>query len=225
MDRRLKERLIGAAVLVAFGVWIIPWVLDGRQEPEPPPAATLELPAPNDVSPIRTETLRLDEDPTSSALTSPESIDAPRVPAARVAGERPEMQAAVPEPASAPPAPATRPAAAATPDVAAAEPEPEPEPEPERETEAEPPAALRAAAASGPGWIVQLGSFGDEENARRLAERVETYGYAAQESPFRSGGRVMHRVRLAPEPSRAEAEALAASLGAHGFVAQVLASD
>ena len=29
MDQGLKERLIGAAVLVALGVWLIPWVLDG----------------------------------------------------------------------------------------------------------------------------------------------------------------------------------------------------
>ena len=50
----------------------------------------------------------------------------------------------------------------------------------------------------------------------------ETFGYEADVAPFRSGGRTMHRVRVGPEPSRADAEALAAALGAHGFVAQVL---
>ena len=29
MDAHLKERLIGAVVLVVLGVWLIPWVLDG----------------------------------------------------------------------------------------------------------------------------------------------------------------------------------------------------
>ena len=29
MDRSLKERLIGASVLVGLAVWLIPWVLDG----------------------------------------------------------------------------------------------------------------------------------------------------------------------------------------------------
>ena len=32
MDRHLKERLIGATVLVVIGVWIIPWLLDGTDQ-------------------------------------------------------------------------------------------------------------------------------------------------------------------------------------------------
>ena len=29
-------------------------------------------------------------------------------------------------------------------------------------------------------WMVQLGSFGEEQNARRLADRVATFGLTAQ---------------------------------------------
>ena len=32
MDQGLKERLVGAAVLVAIAVWLIPWVLDGPED-------------------------------------------------------------------------------------------------------------------------------------------------------------------------------------------------
>jgi DedD protein len=75
------------------------------------------------------------------------------------------------------------------------------------------------------GWVVQLGSFGEEENARRLAQRIGTYGYKPEVSNHRAGGRVMYRVRLGAYASRAQADATASSLAAHGFVAQVVAAD
>ena len=74
-------------------------------------------------------------------------------------------------------------------------------------------------------WAIQLGSFGEEENARRLAERVAGYGYAPRISNFRAGGRTMYRVRVGPHGTRAAAEAAASSLTAHGFVAQVVTVD
>jgi cell division septation protein DedD len=70
--------------------------------------------------------------------------------------------------------------------------------------------------------MVQVGSFGDAENARRLAQRVATFGFSVDVSEHRAGGRDMHRVRVGPEPSRQRAESVASSLAAHGFVAQVV---
>jgi DedD protein len=61
MDSRLKERLIGAAVLVALGVWLIPWLLDGAGRPRESAAPALELPAEADAAPVRTQTIRLDQ--------------------------------------------------------------------------------------------------------------------------------------------------------------------
>src|SRR5262252_5098560 len=62
MDQGLKERLIGAAVLVALGVWLIPWLLDGRQEQVElaTSSSTVRLPAPDGPLPVRTQTLNLD---------------------------------------------------------------------------------------------------------------------------------------------------------------------
>jgi cell division protein FtsN len=73
--------------------------------------------------------------------------------------------------------------------------------------------------------MVQLGSFSEEENARRLAQRVATYGYHPDISNHRASGRVMYRVRTGPHESRARANAAASALSAHGFVAQVVAAD
>lgn len=77
----------------------------------------------------------------------------------------------------------------------------------------------------GSGWLIQVGSFGDEENASRQADRVAALGYTAKLYTHSSGGRVMYRVRVGPELSREGADDIALSLTAHGFVAQVVSSD
>ena len=43
MDQGLKERLVGAAVLVAIAVWLIPWVLDGPEAGVETPASSLAV--------------------------------------------------------------------------------------------------------------------------------------------------------------------------------------
>jgi DedD protein len=196
MDRGLKERLIGAAVLVALGVWLIPWVLngpegDGGAEPE-----KLQLPAPTESTPLRTQTIHLNEarDPATILPDGPVPAASPVAePAVSAGGRDGGPVSEIPSPAPpAIPAPAQETVA------------------PER--------------AEGT-WFVQVGSFGDAENARRLASRVSTYGFRAQVSVYAAGGREMHRVRVGPEGTRESAEAVASSLSAHGFVAQVVTSD
>ena len=59
MDQGLKERLVGAAVLVAIAVWLIPWVLDGPEAPLETTGSSLQLPAAEEPMPMRTQTLRL----------------------------------------------------------------------------------------------------------------------------------------------------------------------
>ena len=72
MDRGLKERLVGAAVLVAIGAWLIPWVLDGPEQITEPTATALDLPVPSAENPaIRTETVRLDRRESPAASPPP----------------------------------------------------------------------------------------------------------------------------------------------------------
>ncbi|MDX1561366.1 MAG: hypothetical protein R3305_00470, partial [Gammaproteobacteria bacterium] len=78
MDSQVKERLVGAAVLVALGVWLIPIVLDGPDEPgaSNPAAdgASLELPAADESgAPIRTETVELDSSTRRTVTPPPRS--------------------------------------------------------------------------------------------------------------------------------------------------------
>ena len=215
MDQGLKERLVGAAVLVAIAVWLIPWVLDGPEGPLEKNGSALQLPAAEEPMPMRTQTLRLGDaaepnvEPTTAAVqplvAEPAPIEAPPVentaatPSAQseapaVAAVRPESERVAPG-ASSPPATAPKP----------------------------PPKPAPAATATGD-WTVQLGSFSEEANARRLAQRVGSFGYKAEGASRKSGGRTLYRVRVGPARSRAEADATASALKAHGVDARVVAA-
>ena len=78
---------------------------------------------------------------------------------------------------------------------------------------------------TGEGWVVQLGSFSEEENARRLADRATTFGFTTRVSTYTTSSGLMFRVRVGPGLSRDRAMDIASSLSANGFVAQVVAQD
>ena len=191
MDRGLKERLVGAAVLVAIGAWLIPWVLDGPERIDATETTAIQLPTPvSDAPAIRTETVVLDRQQTPTATSPEPTVQPTEVAAAPVPRPAPAVAVEAPAPAVA----SSAPAATET-------------PSPEMATTR---------------WYTQLGAFGDEGNADRLAARVSTYGYDATVSAAPGGGGTVHRVRVGPETTRAEAEAIASALSAHGFVAQVV---
>jgi DedD protein len=224
MDQGLKERLIGAAVLVALGVWLIPWVLDGKQEQLEVDASGsgLRLPSPDEPLPIRTQTLRLDEPIAEPSPSDPAAEqEATQVASAVPRGDTPVVSAEAETHTQAPePEPAKAEAVSAAPKAESAVTPPKPVTAPTAAPKPPP------AAATGKGdWVVQIGSFGDEDNAKRQAQRVNTYGYKPEVSSVRANGRAMYRVRVGPYATRAQADATASSLAAHGFVAQVVSSD
>ena len=193
MDRSLKERVVGASVLVALAVWLVPWVLDGPvpdAESGAAQAPTAERPAP-----LRTQTIRLE-----NRQDTPTQSDAPDIPGSPAPQDSEEV-ATVTFEAS---ADSQSGAPAAPPPVRT---------------------AAEAQVEAGPGWLVQVGSFGDEENARQVAGRLVESGYSARLYPHRSGGNLMYRVRVGPEPSREGADQIASSLRNRGYVAQVVSSD
>jgi len=122
----------------------------------------------------------------------PEAATKPRAPAP-VAPPNPPVSppAAAPLPA-APPArsTATAPAAPAKP----ASPTPPPAPAPA-------PVAMA-------GWTVQVGSFGDLQNAQSLATRLVQRQHSAQVSTLVVDGRTLYRVRVGQVARREDAEAL-----------------
>jgi DedD protein len=216
MDRRFKERLIGAVVLAVVAVLILPAVLNGPHAPLPEPAGPGE-------ATMRTETIELEPGSRFAEAAAPPATAQP--PAAEATDARPPAAAApdtpmpdvtertpsaerVREGAS---APATR-ATAAPPASDTTPRTPAPEEAPRVASAAKPsaPPAKSTAppAAPGAGWAVQVGTFASASNATALAASLKTRGYAAFVAPMASGDKTLYRVRVGPMPDVESARAL-----------------
>ncbi len=71
-------------------------------------------------------------------------------------------------------------------------------------------------------WAVQLGSFGNKENADKLAADLKKLGFAAFRSQLSTGSGELHRVRVGPQKDRESAEAVAEALAKAGKKGQVV---
>jgi DedD protein len=196
MEVRVRERLIGALVLVAIVVLFVPAILKGR---DPAPA----------VLPESAPTRRVEVPIGNSAPAPEEQILVP---------EPAQPDSAPAEPAPAPPD--SKPAAEAASRARTAMP-PAPAPE-ERRVAAEPPARTPAsptpaAGAPASAWAVQLGAFSNRSKADQLVAELRKRRYAAFVLEYRASGQVLYRVRVGPEQDRKRAEEIAARLAKDGF--------
>ena len=219
MDQTLKRRLVGASVLVALAVIFLPEILRPpahRQAPE----VSMEIPPRPQHSFDPREPVALLPPPAAAPVTAPDTqppvpagapITEPAAPSdpADGAGQR---DAGVdggrgggrPSRAQEVPDPDTGDGGSERDTVADASP---------RQDDQEPTAAAAAAAAGDGvpenlrGWVVQVGSFSAEENARRLVQRLRQAGYAAYREPVAVSERTLHRVRVGPHLEEADARA------------------
>ena len=192
MERALKERIIGAVVLVVFVVLVVPIFLDGPPADQEVVTERVLLPG-QDAT--RTQTVVLDRDRTepvpagTSNETQAESVQEPapeEAPAAAPEASKPEASEPVAE-RQEPPR-----------DPAPSQPKPTQQPTP-----ASSPTGM---------WAVQLGSFSNKDNAEKLAADLRKQGYAAFLSQLVTEKGTLHRVRIGPQKDREAAEATAARL-------------
>jgi DedD protein len=203
MERALKERIIGAAVLVVFVVLVVPIFLDG------PPGDTE----------IRTESVVLPGQEGHGAQTIVLERDRTE-PVPVNAGSEVREQQPPPE------APETEPVRDAAPaeeeQSSGAEPEIIPMPEPEStsmpSTAKNPPASTSSTGM----WAVQLGSFSNKANAEKLVADLRKQQYLAFLSQVKTEKGTMHRVRIGPQKDRAGAEAIAERLAKAGHPGRVV---
>jgi len=227
MEESLKARLIGAAVLVALAVLLIPELLSGRKAVEP---VAEEGTGPRGT---RTFTIELGQG-SGQATRSPTTSTAPATAPAAVASNKasaevkPAAEAPVEpqvEPGAETPAPVQTEAAAPAPAPAKVVQEPKAVParaEPAAaHAEPTPPPAVTA----GGGWAVQVGAFSSTETARKLVKDLGGAGYRAFVSPVSRAGKTLYRVRVGPEADKAGAEQLAQRLKARGLPATVVQND
>lgn len=190
MEQTLKQRLIGAIVLVSLAVIFIPIILEGPDDewtprshsiPEQPQMdyrADMELDLPPE-----TPEAEADETLVEEVISQEPVKSEPQPPAKTV------MTEAVPDKAHEPVKFAPEPA---------------------------PPATQAAPAVpvtqSLKGWFVQVGSFGQEMNARGLRDRLAAVGFQVQLQDVELGKKHAYRVLVGPSSSRTEAEAQADKL-------------
>jgi cell division septation protein DedD len=72
---------------------------------------------------------------------------------------------------------------------------------------------------------VQVGAFSAAATARKLVADLGKDGLTAYVAPLERGGKTLHRVRVGPVASKAEAEQLAARLKTRGLPGSIVAPD
>jgi DedD protein len=181
-----KHRIIGAIVLVALAVILVPLVLDEREPPSDLKGIS-EIPA-------RQSNLAATE--TKVVVT----------PVANLAN--PEKNGPNQTPTDSTKTPATSPA-----ETTVVETQPETPAEPaEKSKTAKPKTQAKAseaektkAAVPAKGWIVQVGVYSNADNAARVSEKLKSHGLAVTaESVKIEGGKAM-RLRVGPYRERAAA--------------------
>jgi DedD protein len=203
MERQLKERIVGATVIVALGIIVIPWLLDGPAQSSRPVERTLELPPVE--QPGRTYTIPLDP-----AAGPPVAVDSGPIPAP---APRPGT-GAIQRPARETPPAELQPTPAEPPPRAAPQPAPQVAPRTPPQPAPQPPAA-QAPAGDGP-WTVQVGSFSQAQNAEGLQRQLRGQGFEAFVSRVATDAGSMYRVRVGPVPDRKSADDLLARVRAAG---------
>jgi len=204
MDSRAKQRLTGAVILVALFVLLVPELLTGPRVADTPDGS------PTDEG-MRRYTIDLD----ASAPSAQHDNAAAQPPVALppVADDR-----AQPGEAAAPAAQAAPESAAPATAVAPRSEPLKPVPSQPVPAQSAPTSAATAAPSQAPppaargSFAVQLGTFGNRENADRLVREMNAKGFAAFVAPYTKENHELYRVRVGPARDRAAAEALAAQL-------------
>ncbi len=201
VQEQLSRRLIGAIILVSLGVIFIPMILDNAQEypdltrspvPEHPDRHFEPIEIPLDPPPPPPEAA-------STLIRRMTESDTPPPPA-----EPPPLPAA---PATPPP----EPVAAVPPAETAVSPKPvEPSSSaPQVEGDGIP----TASDPQGSGWVVQVGSFSNADNAQRLKEKLRGAGFPAFIERRPGEGSTRYKVWVGPVEGRDTADTLRSKLG------------
>lgn len=199
MEIRLKERLVGALVIVAIAVVVLPWIFDDEKSqadfssqipdaPPLPPSRVVELAQPRpldeqgfDDSAIAAKTQAGNAE-TADDMTDTGSESLP--------AEQPAPAQSSPEQAIAEQTPASTESKTA-------------------DNGAKPKTVTTTAAISG-GFVVQLGSFGNKANAGRLVSDLKAKGLAAYMRDDKTVKPAVYRVLVGPTLEREQAEQMQA---------------
>jgi DedD protein len=194
MDSQLKQRLIGAAVLIALAIIFVPMLLTGEAPKTTSATVNLDIPPPPE---REFETRVVPADGGQASVPAPNPSAAPRVNDDHVATVEADDNPRVEVPADAPVVtsgakpPATAPTpASARPLVATTVPTP-----------------VASAPAANGNFVVHLGAYATRANADSLVAEAKKLGLPTLVEATEADGKPATRVRLGPYATRAAAEA------------------
>jgi len=169
MEQKLKERLVGAAVLVAIAVIFIPIIFTDSPETEVISGSNIPVKPETNFNSRIVPVIESDDKDSSAPIAQKDDglIIEQKVVAEKVISAK-ETNA-----------------------------------EKISKTEIDVKATVGVSA-----WIVQLGSFTDEDNAQSLNKKLREAGYPAFVEPLKRNGKTSYRVRVGPEIKRSEADKL-----------------
>lgn len=198
MDKALKQRLVGASVLVALAVVVLPMLLSGQQG-SPQESRRIELPPKPPELSFETRRFPIGDQDSSqpSVVTPPPSEEQPGTsepaPEASQQANKPAAATGVPKESVAKP-PETAIDMAQPPVEAVAE-------------SSKPAASPTAPADNSSGrYLVQVASFSGAGNANRLAEKLRNQHLPVLMDTVDSTGGRLYRVRVGPYASSADAD-------------------
>jgi len=192
MDQMLKQRLIGAIVIISLAVIFIPMILEGpdnelsprNQDMPPPPTidyqSEVELPVPSE---------------------TPEPVDSPE------AADTEQEVSAIPGSPVSQPETVTSQAEVPPTHAEPVESEPPPKPVVVKQPSSSTPPKTASASTQG-GWILQVGSFSQQANALGLRDRLKKSGYQVAVLDVKSPSGTIYRVLIGPVGDRQAAEKL-----------------
>ena len=191
MNVQVKQRLVGASVLVSLAVIFIPILLPGGGSDSTAIRGSNVPPVPDYRFP-----------PTPEPPAAPARAEAPSVPVDEPAEDEP---------------PAAEPASAVA--------ETKVESKTEIKTEVKPAAAPKPQHTPKPtvadtvpkttqaeAWVVQVGSFSSNDNAKALRDKLRKLGYTSFVEAVKGQDGMVYRVRVGPELTRKSAEQLSQRL-------------
>jgi DedD protein len=187
MDPALKQRLLGAAVLIALAIIFVPMFLSNSPQKQESTTINMEIPPAED---HKFETRTLPVAGPSAPVANPTATSDDPNKIVTVDTHAPPKVDAHPEDQT--PAPT----------VATNTPKPPP-PTPVKPAPAEPESAAPATGR----FAVNLGIYADQAHANTLIGKVKKLGFAAYSAPTEYQGKSALRVRVGPFADRAAAEA------------------
>jgi DedD protein len=233
MDRRVKERLVGATILVALIVLVVPELLSGPKPSSTPP---LEQGLPSATREVQVDLATSKATPEPQQPASAASGAAPAVnqvgrsgPDASQGGQAQDSTRPASEGALGSTAPSASGNEPSPPTVATLRAQ---ESQAPLETAPPPPKSTSGAPRSAPGdtgsqrrsvWAVQLGSFASKANAEKLAHQLQSSAASAvYVVSSGSGSAARYRVRMGPLADRSAAERAIVKLRAQGHSATIV---